>query len=56
MFLVVGKNPIHVSRSVAAGKVCAIAQGQTSEEESHMCKLLKTKNMSRTERDTGEGA
>lgn len=51
----VGTNPIHVSLSVAAGKVCAVAKGQPSEEESRMCELLEAKKMSRTKRDTRDG-
>lgn len=42
--------------SVAAGKSRAIAQGQSSEKESHWCELLGAKNTLRTERDAGEGA
>lgn len=49
-------NPIRVSLSVAAGKVCAVAKGQPSEEESHMCELFEATNMSRTEKDAGEEA
>lgn len=51
----VSPNPIQVSLSVAAGKVRAVAKGKPS-EESHMRELLEATNMSRTEKDAGEGA
>lgn len=40
---------------VAAGKACAVGQGQSLERESHMCELWEAENMSRTEKGNRGG-